>query len=102
MQKNCTYAKKAAKWWALQIRKENQEERIRSIEVFEKSLANQIQNNVAVNAQMIICTHHHSNFLDKIALEANLNAIIPTGYEMRISMNNVFVYNSIGQLVDNF
>lgn len=52
---------------------------------------------------MIISTYGSaSNFLDEIANYTGLSANIPSGYEMRIILGNVWVYNPLGMLVANF
>ena len=101
--KNYNCAKKAAEWWATQIRNESDQILIRQLIPFEDLLAERIQNIIAHEAQIDISTfHRRSNLLDKVAEKSNMYANIPTGYEMRIIMNNGYVYNSNGNLISSF
>ena len=102
-EKNYCCSQKAANWWSKQIRNFNRTEIIRGLDVFEKLLAQHIQNIVAINGQMNICTYGSSStILSEISVQALLYAHIPDGYEMRIIMDDVYVYDSFGQLVTSF
>lgn len=100
MEKNyCDYA---TNWWVAKI--ENSVTRpINGLDLFKESLYAQIKYLSEVNASVSISTYNSSNkLLDEIAFYSGLDVPIPSGYEMRIIFNNVFVYNSHAELVASF
>ena len=100
---NCNYAEKAANWWSTQIKNSTNDNLIKGLDSFEKNLAKSIKHANSIKGQVIICTYNHNcKFLEEIAEIAHLSEPIPKGYDMRIIMNNVYVYNSIGKLVASF
>lgn len=95
---NCNYAKQAAIWWTDKI-KSTSDGIIKGISSFESLLETQIKNTVSLNGSMDISTYsHRSNLLDSIAAKTYLSADIPSGYEMKIVLEKVYVYNSTGML----
>ena len=96
------YCKTAANWWAKKIQK-TESKPIRGLELFEERLSSQINYLTSINGTLAISTlYSSSKLLDEIAFYSGLTANIPSGYEMRIFFNNIFVYNSYGELVANF
>ena len=101
--RNYKCAGKAAEWWTEQIRNSS-DEVIKELIPFEELLAESIQNVISRNAQMNISTfNRHSTVLEEVAAKARMSInYIPVGYEMRIIMNNIYVYDSIGKLIESF
>lgn len=97
------YTEIAANWWAEQIQKSNLGP-VDGLEVFKKELSSEIRLHTNYNPSMTISTYKmRSNLLTEIAYHVGmLNINIPSGYEMRILFNNVFVYDSYGELVESF
>ena len=101
MEKN--YNDEAANWWAERIEAKNNNIPLHGLDLFKEELASQIKSCINIHAGMTISTYaSRSDLLDKIAYHAGLNAEIPSGYEMRILFDNVWVYNSVGKLVSSF
>lgn len=95
------YAKRAANWWSTKIRNSTHGI-VEGIDAFEKALAIRIKDVNSREGHMYITSSHSWNWLTKIAKESKLSAKIPRGYEMRIFVDTVYVYDSLGRLVDNF
>ena len=101
-ERNYTYSEKAAKWWSNKV-SGSTNNLVHGIIPFEKSLEREIRNNTSLRGSMNISTYHsHSALLEKLALNSQMYAEIPRGYEMKIVFDKVYVYNSQGNLVDSF
>lgn len=100
MKKN--YCNEAADWWASKIQK-SEPFYVYGLESFKKNLARRIYLLSKVQPRLTITTYDSSSkLLDEIAISSGLNANIPSGYEMRIILDTVSVYNSDGMLVAHF
>lgn len=100
---NTDYNVKAANWWATKIKEAEEEAYIYGLESFKNSLAYQIKKLTSLNGYMVISTYNtSSSLLNELANYSGLSTRIPSGYEMKIFIDNVFVYNSEGLLVTKF
>lgn len=97
------YYEEAANWWASKIEEKNGG-LVHNLDFFVESLAGTIKLFIAKHAHMVISTYgHDSNLLDEIAFITKMPAVIPKGYEMKISYNTgACVYDSYGSLIAYF
>ena len=95
------YAMFATNWWASKIKK-SAEGSEKSWENFEQLLYNKICELSAKNASLTISTCSKDNMLEELAFNAGLLVSIPSGYEMRVILDHVSIYNSVGTLVTSF
>lgn len=101
-EKNYTYSEKAAKWWANKV-SSSTNNLVHGIIPFEKSLEKEIRSTTSLRGHMNISTYHsRSNILEELAVKSQMYADIPRGYEMKIIFDQVYVYNSQGDLVAAF
>lgn len=101
-EKNYSYSQRAAKWWTNKVRTSTTDV-IRGIVPFEELLESEIRQNTAINGSMNISTYHCRNrLLEEVAVKSHLSANIPIGYEMKIFFNQVYIYDSRGQLIESF
>lgn len=99
---NYTYSEKAANWWANKIIEELGNH-VPGISFFEELLEKEIRCLNNRKGSLTISTYRtRSLLLDRIAVLSNLNVEIPKGYEMKILVDSVSVYNFQGTLVANF
>lgn len=100
---NNNYHIKAADWWASKIEEVNRGTSLRGLDSFKNELSKTIRMFVSYNASMIISTcEKKNNILENIALITGTNVFMPEGYEMRIHISNVYVYDKQGFLVASF
>lgn len=97
------YCKEAANWWASKIEEKNGG-LVLNLDFFVESLASIIKLFISKHAHMVISTYEHdSNLLDEIAFITKMPAVIPKGYEMKISyITGASVYDSYGSLLAHF
>ena len=93
----------AANWWATKILNSKDFRftfsNLQHVNDFERVLSMEIKKNVDMNGSLDISTCDSRNkLLDKVALYTNLDITIPSGFEMRIIFNSIFIYNSEGAL----
>ncbi len=95
------YAVFATNWWANQIKSSAEGSR-NSWEAFKQMLYNKICEVSSKNATLTISTYSRDNILEELAFKAGLIVNIPSGYEMRILLDHVCVYNNMGTLLASF
>lgn len=101
-EKNYSYSEMAAKWWANKVRTSTTDF-VRGLVPFEALLESEIRKNTSLKGHMNISTYHCRNkLLEEVAAKSHLSANIPIGYEMKILFDQVYIYNSKGQLVESF
>lgn len=94
---------KAADWWALQIRINSSDSTIKELIPFQVQLINHLSYIISRDGTLTISTcNKRSSLLDYIAEKVMLPVEIPTGYEMKILIDKIFVYNKNGELVADF
>lgn len=99
---NNNYNELAANWWAEQMQ-QAQVQPIQNLDAFKDELSKNIKNYTSINGSMIISTYNSkSQLLNDVAFYSGITADIPSGYEMKILLDQVFIYNKIGKLVANF
>ena len=97
------YAELAAKWWSNKIRSIYNQAPIRNLDFFERILMKKIQILSNTRGSVIISTYKgRCKLLDEISTISKLPVDLPTGYEMKIIIGSVYVYDSKGTLVANF
>lgn len=96
---NYSYSQKAANWWANKIREE-MGDHIPKLASFEEILEKKIRLLNSKNGSLTISTYRTRNeLLDDAASASSLPVDIPKGYEMKIIIDSIVVYNSHGFLV---
>lgn len=97
---NGNYAEKAANWWSEMIRVSYPNTRITELVSFEKLLTKKIQSQISYRGTLSLSSYSKLNtILEDVAYQSMLPVDIPKGYEMKIMINNISVYNSDGLLV---
>ena len=100
---NENYNMEAANWWATKIKDSEECDSIQGLELFTALLSAKIKKLNSFNGSLVISTYNSSSLLlNELAFLSGLSANIPLGYEMKILINDVFVYNSSGVLVSYF
>ena len=100
MKKN--YNTNAANWWAEKIQG-SEAGPVHGLDLFVEDLSSQIKTLSNINGSVVISTYGSSSkLLDEIAFRSGLSAKIPSGYEMKIILGNVWVYNPSGMLIASF
>ena len=100
-----TTAIKAADWWTEKIQERNTIVTKNQLDNFKKNLSYVIDKHLSYNASMTISTYIKTSPLIKnIAFYAGMPfcIIYPKGYEMKIIINNVYIYNNKGELIQQF
>ena len=95
----------AANWWAEKIQERNTIVTKNQLKNFEENLSYLIDRNLSYNAMMNISTYVKvSPLLKNIAFYAGMPfcIIYPKGYEMKIIINDVYIYNNKGELIQQF
>lgn len=95
----------AANWWAEKIQERNTIVTKNQLENFKENLSYLIDRNLSYNAMMNISTYVKvSQLLKNIAFYAGMPfcIIYPKGYEMKIIINDVYIYNNKGELIQQF
>ena len=95
----------AANWWAEKIQERNKKKKKNQLENFKENLSYLIDRNLSYNAMMNISTYVKvSPLLKNIAFYAGMPfcIIYPKGYEMKIIINDVYIYNNKGELIQQF
>ncbi len=95
----------AANWWAEKIQERNTIVTKNQLENFKENLSYLIDRNLSYNAMMNISTYVKvSPLLKNIAFYAGMPfcIIYPKGYEMKIIINDVYIYNNKGELIQQF
>lgn len=95
----------AANWWAEKIQERNTIVTKNQLENFKENLSYLIDRNLSYNAMMNISTYVKvSPLLKNIAFYAGMPfcIIYPKGYEMKIIINDVYIYNNKGELIKQF
>ena len=101
-EKNYSYSEKAANWWAEKIREEIGNH-VPGISSFEELLEKEIRNLNGRKGSLTISTYRtRSVLLEKVARLSHLPVELPKGYEMKILVDSVSVYNFHGTLVASF
>lgn len=100
---NRNYNEEAANWWVSQIVGSKDfkftESNSENINEFERVLSQQIKEIINLNGSLDISTYDSGDtLLDKIAQYTGLDEPIPLGFNMKIILNHIFVYNSSGTL----
>lgn len=95
----------AANWWAEKIQERNTIVTKNQLENFKENLSYLIDRNLSYNAMMNISTYVKvSPLLKNIAFYAGMPfcIIYPKEYEMKIIINDVYIYNNKGELIQQF
>lgn len=93
----------AANWWSNKIQESFPEKTIPELCVFNDLLKKKIHSLASLKGSISISTYPYSSkILDDVAFAAMLPVSIPSGYEMKILLGSVMVYDSRGSLVANF
>lgn len=95
----------AANWWAEKIQERNTIVTKNQLENFKENLSYLIDRNLSYNAMINISTYVKvSPLLKNIAFYAGMPfcIIYPKGYEMKIIINDVYIYNNKGELIQQF
>lgn len=95
----------AANWWAEKIQERNTIVTKNQLDNFKENLSYLIDRNLSYNAMMNISTYVKvSPLLKNIAFYAGMPfcIIYPKGYEMKIIINDVYIYNNKGELIQQF
>ena len=95
----------AANWWAEKIQERNTIVTKNQLENLKENLSYLIDRNLSYNAMMNISTYVKvSPLLKNIAFYAGMTfcIIYPKGYEMKIIINDVYIYNNKGELIQQF
>lgn len=95
----------AANWWAEKIQERNTIVTKNQLKNFKENLSYLIDRNLSYNAMMNISTYVKvSPLLKNIAFYAGMPfcIIYPKGYEMKIIINDVYIYNNKGELIQQF
>lgn len=95
----------AANWWAEKIQERNTIVTKNQLDNFKENLSYLIDRNLSYNAMMNISTYVKvSPLLKNIAFYAGMPfcIIYPKGYEMKIIINDVYIYNNKGELIKQF
>ena len=95
----------AANWWAEKIQERNTIVTKNQLENLKENLSYLIDRNLSYNAMMNISTYVKvSPLLKNIAFYAGMQfcIIYPKGYEMKIIINDVYIYNNKGELIQQF
>ena len=96
------YYKEAANWWSSQIKNSSGKGSVPNLDEFEKQLSVFIKDKVSFYGSMCISTSEkRSKLLDQIALNTEMFSPIPSGYDMNICFDNIFIYSN-GQLAKCF
>ena len=101
-EKNYSYSEKAANWWANKVREEIGEH-VPGIGFFEELLEKEIRRLNSKKGSLTISTYRTRNILlESVARSSHLPVDLPGGYEMKILVDSVSVYNCQGLLVATF
>lgn len=95
----------AANWWAEKIQERNTIVTKNQLDNFKENLSYLIDRNLSYNAMINISTYVKvSPLLKNIAFYAGMPfcIIYPKGYEMKIIINDVYIYNNKGELIQQF
>ena len=94
------YAEKAANWWSEMISKAYPNRNIAELVSFKKLLTATIRPLISYHGTLCLSTCSKLNtILEDAAYQAMLPVDIPSGYEMKIMIDGISVYNSNGFLV---
>ncbi len=92
----------ATNWWATKIEAtENENEA--NLNLFKKLLYNKLLSEIIQKSSVLISTINCQNYmLDELVYISGIFANIPSGFEMRIVFENVWVYDTKGILISCF
>lgn len=94
------YAEKAANWWSEMIQDSYPNRNITELVSFKKLLTGAIRPLISYHGTLCLSTCSKLNtILEDVAYQAMLPVDIPSGYEMKIMVDYISVYNSQGFLV---